>query len=592
MTKHIRYISALFIFALLLCGPVGTGTVLAQNEQFIDSPGQYERRIEGLIHERLSTLIPTGQFLLRVNVNGRMAEMPREIPAASAVDLPGFRPTDVDTPRGQEKFLVEQVLVRIVLKQPLPESDMQYLRTIVPILADIRRERGDRIDIQVIPVVEQQAPAPEEEEKPEKVIDEDRWPRPFGLSLIEWVLIIVGGLFLLIMMVVFFRLLSRLITTVMPDPKLAHAQHPPVPARPMKVEKTEEEKELEEEQKKMADERHLNQVRHSIVKRMLSRPELARTLVESWSDSPGKINMLIHGLGQRIARQALMPHMGPEAYKTLEQTVFTEKPPEASRVIGAMEEASLVLLANEVTNPELFRPNPFKFMDSLSWEQIAFLIKDEPVKVKSIVLANMKAEDTAKVIESFPKDMQLEIAVNMGNFLDLPLDMVSAVGEELAEKAKTMPDKRSLQMAGARGLVDVMGRTTSETSHHLLRGIKSKDIFLAEQVDKLFFTFEALPFVPEEILPQAVRTMPSSVVVQALQGADPDIQRRVIMAFPERARSGMVTSLRAAQEDEDTVKEARRQLVRRFQELAEKGKIDLKQISDAWQAQTKTAKAS
>jgi hypothetical protein len=63
------------------------------------------------------------------------------------------------------------------------------------------------------------------------------------------------------------------------------------------------------------------------------------------------------------------------------------------------------------------------------------------------------------------------------------------------------------------------------------------------------------------------------------------LQRKVIMAFPEQARTGLVTTLKGSRYDANTVMEARQQVVARFQQLAAEGRIDLKQISDAWQAQ-------
>ena len=112
---------------------------------------------------------------------------------------------------------------------------------------------------------------------------------------------------------------------------------------------------------------------------------------------------------------------------------------------------------------------------------------------------------------------------------------------------------------------------------------------LSEEIDRRFFMFESIPLVPERVLPQVVRVLPSAVVVQAIQGADAELQRKVILAFPEQARSGMVTTLRASSVDAETVTAARQEIVARFQQLAEEGKIDLKEISDAWQEQAKAS---
>ena len=577
-----QFLLPLWIVALLV---MTAGTAWSQQaqpvEQFVESPERFQQRVEGLIHERLSALVPGGQFLLKVNVQGRMARVPRADLEPGALELPGFRPSSGERESGEERFLVEQVLVRVVLNKALPDNELQYIRTIVPILADFRPERGDRLELQT--VTPQTDAAAADQAKGPPVIDDSRWPKPFGLSLIEWAFIILGGVFLLILMVVFFRLLSRLITTVMPESK--HASAPPTAAQLAQKAMAAEDKDLEDERKKVEEERRFGQVRMSIIKRLLSRPELGKVLLDQWQDSPGKINMLIHGLGQRVARQALMTHLGAQRYQELEEAVLTEKVPEKTRLTAAMQEASVALLTSEITHPELTHPNPFKFLGDMGWQQVAMLVKSEPVKVKAMVLSSLKPETTARVLETMPQETQLEVAVNMGNLSSLPMEMVSAVAEDLAEKARELPGGDAMATQGPRGLVDIMGRSNSQTSKYLLRSIKTKDMRLSEQVERLFFLFESIPAVPEEVLPQAIRTMPSAVVVQALQGADSDLQRRVIMAFPERARPGIVTSLRAANFDQDTIQEARRQVVARFQQLADQGKIDLKKISDAWQGQ-------
>ncbi|HUJ74696.1 MAG TPA: FliG C-terminal domain-containing protein, partial [bacterium] len=163
------------------------------------------------------------------------------------------------------------------------------------------------------------------------------------------------------------------------------------------------------------------------------------------------------------------------------------------------------------------------------------------------------------------------------------------VAQDLAEKVRTVPDARTVDIEGPKALVDMMGRASPGTSLYLLQAMKSKDRHLAEAVEKRFFVFDAIPLVPDDLLPQAVRGIPSAVVVQALVGAPPDLQRKVILAFPEQARAGLVNSVKAAKADEATVAAARRQLVARFQTLAQQGKIDLKKISDAWQAQAKAS---
>jgi flagellar motor switch protein FliG len=576
---------------LVLLGALPAGAQQGE-PQYVDSLEAYQRRIEGLLHERLSALVPSGNFVLRATVSGVPARLPRAALGGATLDLPGFRPSAGEAVPGEEKFRVEQVVVRIVLNQALPPSDLQYLRTVVPILADFRPERGDRLDMQVIPPSSSLAEAAQAAGETPAGFPaaaapgaEDKGPsslglgeRPFGLSWTEWLLVGLLVVLLLIVIRVFMRALSR---PPAPPPPV----YPPREVAEAAQAAQSAKGELEAEQRRLDQQRQVTELTHSVVRHIFARPELVRDLIAEWQGAPTKLNALIHGLGPTLARQAVMPHVGREAYHDMEETVRQERAPDLTRQIGALQEANLFLVTQEITRPELIKPNPFRFLDQLTWGQIAHLIRDEPINVKAIVLSRLKAEDTARILEMLPKDLQLEIAVGIGNLHDLPLEMAESVATDLALKARNVPDARLVDIEGPQALVDMMGRTSSTTSRYLLEAMKSKDTKLSAEVERRFFLFEAIPIVPDEILPQAVRTLPSGTVITALQGAPPELQRKVIMAFPDNARPGLVTALRASRADPEAVEEARRQVVAKFQALAMQGRINLKQISDAWQAQ-------
>ncbi|MEE8433249.1 MAG: FliG C-terminal domain-containing protein [bacterium] len=558
--------------------------------QYVDSLEIYQRRIETVINERLASLFSGQQYVLRVAVKGvKTRVVPAQGPQTQ-LELPGFRISQGDFPQGTEKFKVENVTVRIVLNATADPTDLQYLRSIVPILADFRPERQDRLILRVIqPAPQSDAEREAEDKSAENVGDmavgleaDAAEPAPgLGKTLfdIPWLLPALLGLILLILLIVMIRVF-------MP----AKAEPPPAPvAVPMPTPPRDTSREdhlrLEEERLQIEQEKQLDALRHGVVKRLFARPELAGELIVKWQSSPDKLNALIHGVGPDISRQAVMEHVGRERYQEIEETVRQEKSPDIKELTETLREANLFLITQEITHPEVISPNPFSFLDTLTWGQINHLIKEEPVNVKAIVLSRLKSEDSARIMESIPQDLQLELAVQIGNLHDLPLEMARSVAIDLAEKAKKVPDARLVDVEGPATLVDVMGQTSPETSRSLLAGMKSKDTKLSEEVEKRFFLFDSITLVPNDVLPQAVRTMPSATVVTALQGASREIQTKVIMAFPEQARNGLVTALRASRADQDTVNEARRRVVAKFQELSKQGRVDLKQISDAWQAQ-------
>jgi flagellar motor switch protein FliG len=591
------------ILALVL--PALAARVPAQSgggDQIVDSLEAYQRKVESLIADRLDALLPQRNYVMRAFVSGRKIAVPRGAAPTGTFELPGFRPSPGQAVAADEKFAIDQITVRVVLNEQLPPESLQYLRTIVPILADFRPERGDRLDLQVVPPgkkPEAEKPKPGEPGQPEAVTQPGQPPAPsqppqlpFGpqlaeqaakLGLTEWILIGAGAFLLLLLMMVLLILALRPRAPAAPPP-LPEYQAIPPSQRAIDLAKA-----AEEERKAQEQVKYLENLKGSVVKTLFARADLGKDLVQAWQSQAEKLNTLIHTLGPTVARQALLPHVGVARYKDLEEAVRAEDPPGVEAQIAALREANLFLISAELEKPEHIRPDPFAFLDDLSRGQIAHLIKDEPVRVKAIVLSRAKAEDTAKILETLPKETQLEVAVTIGNLQSLPLEMLEGVALDLAEKARHVPDARTADVEGPRALVDMMGRASPSTSLYLLQSMKTKDRKLSEQVEKRFMVFDAIPLVPDEVLPQVVRTVPSAVVIQALQGAPPEIQRKVILAFPEPARPGLVNSIKAAKFDAATVDEARRQLVGRFQTLAEQGRIDLKAISSAWQAQAKAS---
>lgn len=549
-----------------------------QGPLVVDSVEEYQKKLEALISERLNAVVPSKAYLLRIFVLGKNIEIPLKAGETDELALPGFRRQGaVQVRRTASRFRVDRITVRVVVNEALADQEAEYIQTIVPLLAEFSEERGDELNLRIVPPAEK-PPAPEEQVAAEAAKPGEASDFAFR----DWILLGgLGGILVLLLIV-----LLRVFFMPKPQPAPMPAQAAPGPAAQALAQAAAQAQKEEEEALKQRDlEAQLATLKQGVVKGMFARQELGRQLVQAWQGQPAKIGGLIHGLGPTIARQAMLPHLARETYQSLEEAVLTEtKPPTTEQMIEVMREANLFLLAQDLANPEQVRPDPFAFLRNLSWGQVGHLIKEEPINIKAIVLSRIDPSDTAQVLESVAKEMQLEIAVQIGNLQSMPLDMAEAVARDLAVKARQLPDARTVDIVGPKTLVDVMGRAPVETSRYLLNAMKAKDTRLSEAVESRFFMFEAIPLVPPEVLPQVVRTLPSDIVVQALQGVDQEIQRAVIMAFPEQARTGLVTTLRAAQFDEETVMESRRKVVAGFQALAEQGKIDLKQISDAWQA--------
>jgi len=574
-----RYAAVGFLVMWATGGPSGRALAQAQSApqgapQIVESLDAHRARIENILRDRLEVLIPNKNYVLRVNVSGEPVTVPAAPAPGQVPELPGFRQMPSERRPGDPRQQVTRVDVKIVIGADVTPSELGYLRSIVPIIADFDTARGDTLDIQVI---SPKALAEQQAESQGAMAPLIPGMPPFSIQ--DWILIGLMALALLLLLIVMMRV-SRA------------AKAPPAPM-PMPAAPAPKPQDLSEADKAalkvQEEERVLDEVRKDVVKNLAGRPDLARQLVRDWQAQPKNLIALVQAFGSTVARQTILTQMDRAGYQALEDAVRTEKPVDRAKLTDVLREANLFLVTQELAQPEQIRPDPFTFLGTMSRGQIAHLVKDEPVRVKAIVLSRIAPEDMAHILESMPRDMQLEVAVQIGNFHSLPLDAVSDIARNLAEKARKVPDEKTVDIEGPKALVDLMTRASTGTIQYLLDAMKGKDRKLSEEVERRFFLFDSIPLVPDDVLPQVVRRLPSAVVIQAIQGTDPALQRKVIMAFPEQARTGLVTTLKGARFDAATVMEARQQVVARFQALASEGRINLKEISDAWQSQAKAS---
>ncbi|HEX7929048.1 MAG TPA: hypothetical protein VF678_15740, partial [bacterium] len=454
------------LLGLALMALAGTSArAQAAQDQIVDSLEVHQRKIESTISDRLDNLLPQRNYVMRAFVMGHKIAVPRGAAATSTFELPGFRPSPGQAVAADEKYAIDQIVVRIVLNDQLPNETLQYLRTIVPILADFRPERGDRLDMQQVlppgkkPLEPGQQPGDQTQpgQQPQQPaspfpFQQPQQQQPFGpqaadqaarLGLIEWVAIGAAVFLLFILIIVLLVLALRPRAPAQPQMPAYQSMAPT--QRAIDVGKAAEEEREAQEQAKYAE-----RLKASVVRTLFARPELGKDLLTAWQGSASKLETVMHAVGPTLARTAMLPHMGLARYKDMEEAVRAENPPGLEEQIKALREANLFLLAAELEKPEHIRPDPFAFLDDLSRGQIAHLIKDEPVKVKSIVLSRVKSADTAKILETLPKEVQLEVAVNIGNLQNLPLEMLEGVALDLAEKSRRLPDARSVDVEGPR----------------------------------------------------------------------------------------------------------------------------------------------
>ena len=596
-SKHAWILSSLPLL-LILCS-----TIVSASER-VKSMNIRQFEIEESIRNGLKYYLEPSDYVLRVKLFGdeRAASVANEA-------LPGFGQLGLDQFGKGEKFWeISRMRVDLVMHKEVSPSVNSYIGEIVPILSGLDYERGDEfVFVPIIPNLPEIQPDlekpngadPETKEEPqtaEKALakiespEEQQEEKPFWQTLgtFEWIL---GGILLLLLLLLIWtlfsisRLRAREVETQNQIRDLKDT--PTLPVRMAREEKAVQDKMQQDRQDRVqtALVRDENErVLQEIVKNLVGRPDWSRELIQEMTrdkQSMDQLATLIAVMGPEASRSLFRNQMTEQAYMDLEQ-LAKEAGPNSDDTAEVLKNIRMFLLTKQFLSPEQSFVDPFGFMKSLSSSQISFLLKNEPARIKAIVMARLDTEKAATILQTLSRDERTQVAVELGRMHEMPMELVEKVGFNLAEKARNVPDENSIAVNGVRFVADVLSDSDPLTRQELINGLRVSDQKLSEDVESSCFIFESIPVVPNDVLKEVVRQLPPDDVITAISGATKEIKEAVILCFPEQSRKALISSLKSKTPEKEEVRTARRKFVDSMREMADAERVNLRDVNSAF----------
>jgi len=219
------------------------------------------------------------------------------------------------------------------------------------------------------------------------------------------------------------------------------------------------------------------------------------------------------------------------------------------------------------------------------WSQLAALPDDvlqghfqrQSPQVAAYYLDRLGSERASVVLKSFPpaeRNDLLNRILGMGQVSPQIVEALeSGLNEELFDTDRRSTDKH-LSLAS---ILNNLDKEDSSQALQYLASIKPKD---AEAIRKMLFKFEDLLRLPARALTVLMDGIPVERTVLALQGADAELQAKVLSALSPRARRMAEAELQSpANVPQRDIIEARRSMVDSVLRLSAEGAIDISSAS-------------
>ena len=151
----------------------------------------------------------------------------------------------------------------------------------------------------------------------------------------------------------------------------------------------------------------------------------------------------------------------------------------------------------------------------------------------SLILANLKPDNAASIMEGFSPEMQVEVTKRMANLKSVPHEFVEEVAKTL-EKEILSGGIEEQQMGGIRVMSEIINRMTPSAESSILTSLETVDPDLAYQLRSLMFTFDDVLRLDDKSLQEVLREISTEDLAKSLKVVDPGQREKIYRNMSKR----------------------------------------------------------
>ena len=328
----------------------------------------------------------------------------------------------------------------------------------------------------------------------------------------------------------------------------------------------------------------INESRQRLVSQGLSQPHRFQQAVSQalGSAQAFEVASLSATMGKNLFA-SLAPHLTPSDWKQIDD-LLQEGEWSEEQLSEGMEQFSQRL---ERQQDDASNTQPFAFLNKLNDSQVLYLIKDEDIRIKALVMSQLPAQRSADIILRLDERELADIAFELGQFESLPVSAFKDVADRLAKASLTVPSFENITADGLSVLIGMLDRMTSSEETRMLKTLKSEKPETYYRLRQVYFTFADLARTPDRIISNELRSLEPAVLTSSLCNTSIEFKRHVLAALPAKLRAGIINELKISESGtaQEQIENSRRQVVQRMREIIREGRFSMDELTEVKPAQ-------
>jgi len=194
--------------------------------------------------------------------------------------------------------------------------------------------------------------------------------------------------------------------------------------------------------------------------------------------------------------------------------------------------------ANDILNRlvTILNSNPFQFFNEADPIQLATSFQNENPQLIALILAYLKPEQSAKVLNCLAPNIQYKVALKIAQMETTNPDVIAEVEKIVESRFSNIVATDFSKAGGTKALANILNSTDRSTEKNVIEMMEMETPELAEDVRSLMFVFEDIIHLDDASIQRVLREVDSKDLATSLKGVKEEVKDKILKNMSERAQ--------------------------------------------------------
>ncbi|MDD3237191.1 MAG: flagellar motor switch protein FliG [Candidatus Gastranaerophilales bacterium] len=191
----------------------------------------------------------------------------------------------------------------------------------------------------------------------------------------------------------------------------------------------------------------------------------------------------------------------------------------------------------------LLGANPFQFFNDADPSQLATSFQNENPQLIALILAYLKPENSAQVLNFLPPRIQVQVAIKIAEMNSTNPEVLADIEKIVESKFSSIVVQDFSKAGGIQTLANILNRADRATEKNVVELLKDYNADLVEEVKSLMFVFEDIVNLDDRSIQRVLREVETKDIAMSLKGMKDDVKDKILKNMSERAQQMLVDDM-------------------------------------------------